>query len=297
MVNAKKAREERRAEIIKQNSKLVTKERNWFAIWTSISAVVVIIAIALVVTIANINEQKVSQVNAATMTPVGVVNDGFVTGKDGAIASTAEPYAIDTPLQASSYDREAGNNISIYFDGACPHCKEFDEANGPQIEEWVNNGVVDTVTLHPLAFLSNYSLDTGNAMSCVAEYSPEHTFDAQTWLISNPGASSKAILEGMRELGAVDSEDFTKCIRGGKYNKFVEEATMRAQTGPVPASAVQSISGTPTILVNGERYSGDPTPEVFASFVEHVTSGGTASDWAGGSQEIGEVATEVEEQN
>lgn len=294
MVNAKKARENRRA-VVEKNMKGFGKERNWFAIWTSLIAVVAIAAVAITVTAINLSEKEASQVEASTVTPTGTVNDGFPTGKNGALSSTAEPYKVDTPLEASGYDKSLGNTITVFFDGSCSFCEQFEKDNNTQISEWVDNGIVDTVNIHPVAFLGKYSYDAANALACVVEYSPENVFDAQGWLVTNNGSSTRQIVTGLNSVGVEKSDKFTQCVRGGKYNKFVEASTLRAQTGPVPQSTIQKVTGTPTVLVNGERYPGNPGPEAFASFVNHILEGGTTASWGEANQPEGETSTEIGE--
>lgn len=299
MVNAKKAKDEHREKARELAAKQYKpgKERNWFAIWTTAIVVIVFAVIAGVVTVATLNEQEASKVASSKVTPRGTVNDGFPVNADGLI-SDAEPYSIDATLEAAAYDPADGNTITIFSDTACPHCNEFDTNNNEQIKRWMEDGTIDVVNLHPVAFLTNYSAEGANAIACVAEYSPESVFDAQGWLVSNQQEAltgKKLVTALVKEVGVKHSDGLEKCIRGGKYDAFVAASSERAQTGPVPGTALTEtgITGTPSVFVNGERYPGDPDAAVFASFVFHVLDGGTAANWAGDLDITGETS-EVE---
>ncbi len=252
---------------------IVTKQRNWFPLIVTAIVVVVVLAIGITVVALNANHAQQNNAEQATSAPSGVVNDGFVVNKDG-LVSTEENQPVETTLSESTYDSEE-NNISLYVDYACPHCAEFDEANFPQIQEWLQDGTIDTVTIHPLAFLTSYSQLGGNAISCVAEYDPKNILKAHEALTANfdQGLNARETLNVLEEAGVTNDDEFTSCVRGGKYNTFITEATVRAQEGPIPASTIQNITGTPTVLVNGQRYSQNPTDaNAFAAFVTAVTT-------------------------
>lgn len=253
----------------KQNKKPVAykQPKDRFALWVSLATAVVAAIIIVIVVITTTNVNKQSNVDASTTTPNGVVNDGFVINKDGLVP--AEPTSIDTALAQSTYD-STQNNISLYIDYACPHCAEFEEANIGQLENWLKDGTVDTVTIHPISFLTQYSVDGANALSCVANYEPTRILEAHKLLISHHAdpLSPAKISNMLKDNGYNMTDEFNTCIRGGEYENFILKATERAQTGPIPQSTgVATISGTPTVLVNGQRYPQAPTDaEAFKAF-------------------------------
>jgi hypothetical protein len=52
----------------------------------------------------------------------------------------------------------------------------------------------------------------------------------------------------------------------------VQSATTRALNGPIPNSDLKSVSGTPTIIVNGSqfKYTTGFEPNEFAQFVQQI---------------------------
>lgn len=271
MVSSKKSKEDRRKSANLARAK--RKGPDWFVIICI--AVVVLLAAGIAGFLAyNNHADKVnSTVKSSNVSASNTINDGYTLTKDG--VKKAEPYSINQKIEASKYDSKE-NNVSLYIDYACPHCAEFEEGNIDQLKKWVNDGTIDSVSIHPIAFLSNYSLVAANAMQCVAEYNPDRIWDVSTYLTENhaSGWTAKQVYTNIQsELNVNSSDEFTKCVQGGKYDNEVLKATERAQAGPIPNSDIQNIQGTPTVLVNGNQYPGNPDPAAFKQYVEAVVSG------------------------
>ena len=67
----------------------------------------------------------------------------------------------------------------------------------------------------------------------------------------------------------LDDPDVNSCINGETFKSWVSAATARSGTGPLPNTSVPSVTGTPTVLVNGNQYTGSLTDaNAFASFVQ-----------------------------
>ena len=62
--------------------------------------------------------------------------------------------------------------------------------------------------------------------------------------------------------------DIDTCIEDPTYKTWVQEATERALAGPIANSELEKITGTPTVLVDGQQYVGalDDANE-FSAFV------------------------------
>jgi protein-disulfide isomerase len=272
MGKASRAKNSRQEKIGKYK---VKQQKDRFPLIVGSFVAVLALAITGLVIYFNVNDAQQTNVAASTVSPAGVVNDGFVINKDGLV--DAAPSKIDATLTASEYSSDK-NNISLYIDYACPHCADFEKANISQIETWLDNGTVDTVTVHPLAFLTQYSLDAANAFSCVANYEPNRILKAHEVLMDkhDAGLGNKQIVQLLKDNDFQLTDDFTKCIRGSEFEKFVLASTERAQTGPIPATepGTKNITGTPSVFVNGYKYQNDPANgEIFKTFVEAVVSG------------------------
>ena len=245
------------------------------------------IAVAVVAVIAVIALSISSSVKPAGPGPANMASDGIVLGigmqaqttaalADGAaiVPSVAAPDVID---------------IRIYQDYLCPYCKDFDTTNAEQIQRLVEDGAA-TVEVHPIALLtsrsagSQYSLRATNAAACVANYSPDSFWAFnQELFVQQPaegttGLDNAAIKAIILATGATNPAAINTCIDDKTFEKWAQAATERALTGPLPGSQVASVSGTPTVLVNGIQYTGSLTdPAVFNAFVLQVAAAAYAT--------------------
>jgi len=272
LVSAKKSKDERRKELALARVKKMNKGPDWFVIGCVALVVLLVVGVAGFLFVQSQADKEQTTVDASQTTAPNTIDDGYTITKDGAV--TAEAYDVETTLNASEYTSD-DVNVTAYVDYACPHCAEFDANNTDQIRGWLEDGTIDSYSIHPIVFLSDYSLVGANAMQCVAEYDPNKLLDVNDYLIGNfdQGLKSKQVLAGIYELGVPTNDDFAKCVRGGKYNDAVDAATARAQAGPIPESTIDNVQGTPTILINGQKYPGDPSASVFAEYVNLVASG------------------------
>ena len=171
--------------------------------------------------------------------------------------------------------------IRIYVDYLCPFCGDFERANGEQMEALIESGAA-TVEIHPIAILTarsagtQYSLRAANAAACVADAAPDSFWAFNSSLFADQpaegseGLSDEQLISLAGTAGATGVED---CIEDRDFAGFVQSATDRARTGPLPGSTVANVEGTPTILVNGRLYTGSLTDtEEFRAFVLQASS-------------------------
>jgi hypothetical protein len=76
----------------------------------------------------------------------------------------------------------------------------------------------------------------------------------------------------------VTSSEVASCIADQTYSGWVDASTQRALEGPIPNSDIDAVEGTPTVLVNGVKYSGSNSDA--AAFEAFVTAQTTAADTA-----------------
>lgn len=214
--------------------------------------------------------------------PVNMASDGILfTGTDdgeveavltGAVPADGAPVATDP----DAYDVPA--RIVTYVDYGCPFCNQFETTNGAQIEGLVAAGYA-TLEVHPLSILdrvflaSEYPTRAANAMACVAAEEPDAFLDANAALFANQPAEQTEGLtdDGIREIldgaGALNDE-VSACIGDRRYEGWVVAATERATNDPDLANPSTGSFGTPTVLVNGVRYTGAlDDPQAFAAFI------------------------------
>lgn len=235
---------------------------------------VVVIAIVAVVVFA-----VTSSIRPAGPGPANMASDGIVIG-EGMVAQTTAAIPADGTPSPSALDTSSGTvDIRVYLDYLCPYCGQFETTNGDQIKEWVSSGAA-TVEIHPIAILTTrsngtkYSERAANAAACVADTAPDSFFDFNALLFANQpeegtdGLSDAQLKDYAVQAGVEDTATVDSCIDDQSFVSWVRAATERATTGPLPGTDVASVSGTPTVLVNGEAYSGSLTdPDAFSSFV------------------------------
>ncbi|WP_157009249.1 DsbA family protein [Agromyces laixinhei] len=218
--------------------------------------------------------------------PANMASDGIVlTGVDGVVTPTETPAlaAGATPTPTVPDDSGTVANIVTYVDYLCPYCGDFETTNADSIRTMVESGAA-TLEVHPIALLTNksagtqYSLRAANAAACVADTSPESFFDFNALLFENqPEETSVGLSNGelkslAEQAGVTSLSSIEQCIDDTRFKAWVEDATTRALTEPVPNSDLASITGTPTVLVNGKQYGGSLTdPAEFQSFVLQAT--------------------------
>jgi protein-disulfide isomerase len=193
-------------------------------------------------------------------------------------------------LQAFTADKtptpDAGGEVPeivVYVDYQCPICQAFDIPNNPQLRSWTDTGAA-TLEIRPISFLDRASLNAyssraANAAFCVANFAPDAFFDFhEEMMINQPaegteGASDDEIYEIASQAGA-DSVEVKGCIQNKSFGDYVAQHTQTVLNEPQQGITV---SGTPTVLVNGKQYTwttGDEliSPDNFAEFVQAATA-------------------------
>jgi protein-disulfide isomerase len=248
------------------------------------------LVLVIVAVVAGIAFVITSAIRPPTAGPSNMASNGIVVGQQlKAVQTSAIPAGSDpvpTKIDANV------PNIRIYVDYLCPICGEFEAANAEQLGTWAENGTA-TVEYHPIAILTGrsagtqYSLRAANAAACVANYSPDSFFVFNTMLFDDQpeegteGHSDKelssmaktALNSGDESSSGGAVKSVSNCIDDGTFKNWVQEATDRATTQPVPNSKLEKVKGTPTVLVNDKQYTGSITdPKEFQAFVLSVAS-------------------------
>jgi protein-disulfide isomerase len=282
---SKKDRRDHAREIAREQREAEKKRRKRNRIILQGSVILGLIAVITVVTLVFIsaNRPVVPVPGPANMASDGILLQGDGTG--AIVAVPTDPIPVEgTPTPTDLADYSDTVNIVMYIDYLCPICRAFEEANGAQLEQWVSQGVA-TLEYHPISFLdrfsqgTRYSTRSANAAACVADTAPDSFFIATTALFANqPAENSSGLTNGeiistLEQVGVTDAE-VAECINDGTFLGWVADATERATTGPIPNSDLESITGTPTVIVDGYRYPGAiDNAEEFAAFVSAVATG------------------------
>lgn len=263
-----------KAKALREQQKKGDKLKRLF-IQLGIAASVLVVVGAVGLTIFSASTQSTAVPTNATF------NDGVKIGSD---------LKVYTPtFSPSSPNGETPIEIIVYVDYQCPICAIFELPNSAQMKEWVSSGAA-TLQMHTLSFLDGrgspnaFSSRAANAAMCVSEHSPDNFFDYNTRLFQSqptegaPGPENSDLIAFAEEVGATNLEQLGSCINNKSFGNWIKESTERALTEPIPGTDIQ-VSGTPTVLVNGEQYTWNTGEELasaarFAQFVQLVTSGG-----------------------
>ncbi len=211
--------------------------------------------------------------------PENMASDGIVIGQ-GFTAETTPAVAADEPPVATE-ERDDVVQIRVYQDYLCPFCGEFETANGEYIDGLLEDGVA-TIEYHPVSFLDRlslgeqYSTRAANAAACVAEAAPDAFHDWNRLMYENQpaenteGLTDDELIDIASQAGVDTNAAFSECIESVQFEGWVERATQDAQLEPGPSGEDGiEITGTPTVIVNGEQYRGQPSDAAsFTAFVQ-----------------------------
>jgi protein-disulfide isomerase len=293
-IQPRPSRNERR-EAAREKARLLREEqrkkerRNKWLIQGGV--IVVVLAIAALIGTMIFNNVRPEGPGPQNMASDGIVLVGGENGIEPVTTSAIPANGEPTPTEPDESGTVA--NIVVYIDYLCPYCGQFEQTNSESMRTMIEEGAA-TLEVHPIAILTNksagtqYSLRAANAAACVAEESPEAFFDFNALMFENQpeeltaGLSNGEIKKLAAEAGASSSVD--ECIDETRFKSWVEDATNRALTQPIPNSELESVKGTPTVLVNGKQYVGSlEDPAEFRAFVlqaageSYSESNGTAT--------------------
>ena len=242
---------------------------------------VAVLAVIAVVSLIIVN----TYLKPPTPGPLNMASDGITIGQDFKAVTTGALQPGDEPVSAASTDPNI-INIRVYLDYQCALCKKFETANEKQIATWLKTGAA-TLEIHPLAIFDSssigakYSTRSANAAACVANFSPDNffAFNALLFQLQPPeqteGLTDAKLISLAKQAKVKHPASITTCINKQSFKTWVNAATARAASGPIPNSKVGKVTQTPTVIVDGVKYSGalDDANE-FALFVN--TAAGNA---------------------
>jgi len=206
--------------------------------------------------------------------------DQTVGGDPSTLAATPTPTETPTPNPTST---AAPVDIRVYVDYMSSEARDFQAANAVQLSKWVGEDAA-TLTYYPVAMLTSksngtkYSLRAASAAACVATHSPDNFFAYNNELLTkqpaadSDGYSDDQLATMAQGIGVSDADTVRSCIEDETFTGWAKAATDRAIKG-LPGTDGQSLTATPTVLVNGTPYVGKMSdPKEFAQFVLTVDS-------------------------
>lgn len=153
---------------------------------------------------------------------------------------------------------DAPVTVDIYQDFICPFCGEFERANGADIKSLVDSGQMQ-LRIHPMNFLDStsqgtrYSSRAANALITVQKAEPDKALAFNSALFENQPAENST--------GLTDEEIAQLATSVGVSAKvvatFTDYANVDFATQSTKAANADGITSTPTILINGTKFSGN----------------------------------------
>ena len=212
-----------------------------------------------------------------------MASDGIQIGQGFVAKSTPALKSGDEPVPNERDESGEVIDIQMYVDYQCPFCQAFELTNGDYLDGLVENGGA-TVEIHPIAFLDNQSL--GNEVLLARdercrlrrELLPEPVLGLQPHPVREPAGRRHRGTHERRDhrvrrmqAGVEQPDEVAQCITDQSFKSWVSAATARAFAGPIPNSDVAQVKGTPTVIVNGQKYEGPiDDADAFAAFVVQV---------------------------
>ena len=224
------------------------------------------LAVLVVAIVAVIGLVIVNSVRPPSPGPANMLSDGIKISEGFKAVPTAALQPDDTPVPSKT---NAANviDLRIYLDYQCAGCGSFESANAAQIKKWVSIGAA-TLEIHPVAILDQaslgkkYSTRAANAAACVANYSPNQFFDFSALLFTNQpkenteGLSDDKIISLTKQAKVLKGDSISTCITDQEFKSWTNATTDRATTNPLAGTDVKKLASTPTVIIDGKKYSG-----------------------------------------
>lgn len=150
---------------------------------------------------------------------------------------------------------EDGPVVDVYRDFLCPPCKDFQRIHG---DDLITMALQNSITLrvHPRPMLDDRSTPPGysgraaHAAVCAYAEDPEKWFPAEIALFDNqPGDEGLPDHEIIYLVNEATGLDISECYEKGEYHVWLQEV--------VEPEALQAVSGTPEVLIDGQPFTGD----------------------------------------
>ena len=149
--------------------------------------------------------------------------------------------------------------VEIYYDYMCPACGAFEQANGDELDRLIGDGTA-RVVLRPISFLdeqsrgTRYSTRAANAFATVVDGAPDSAWDFHAALYEHqPTEGTDGLSDG--EIGDIARAagvpgDVVDGFGDGTFEPWVSSVTNAAFDA--------GLQGTPTIMIDGQPFAGDP---------------------------------------
>jgi protein-disulfide isomerase len=247
------------ARVLREQQARRDKRNKIIAIGGLAAAVVTLVVVAAIIIIPSLGPGIAYSADDADTVSLADVTAPAAAEDNGAI-----PVGQDGVAGVPAADGDVV--VSVYFDYMCPYCGQFEAANDAELAQLREEGGV-TVEYHPISFLdaqssgAEYSTRAGNAAAVVADQDPEHFAAFSSALFANQpeegtkGLTDEEIADLATEVGVPSAivDAFTDTAPDAEWRTF---APWLAATTNQASDDLGGIS-TPTVLIDGEQFTGD----------------------------------------
>lgn len=209
---------------------------------------------------------------SALQAPLRMASGGVVFGSGMLPLDGPRMDLLEGP-QTRDVDRTNGPiDVIVYVDYRCPHCLSFEEANGVTLQEAAASGNA-TVEIRPLTFMDRFSEGTAYSsraagfLACTVDTQPEDAWLAHSMLLTpdvqpageGPGLTNDELL-ALASIAFPVSDALADCVTTNTFVPFVQLINEWTFSNPVLGATdpALTISGTPSIVIAGELYEGNP---------------------------------------
>ncbi|MDO8143900.1 MULTISPECIES: thioredoxin domain-containing protein [unclassified Isoptericola] len=283
--NKSQRRDEARAEALAvQQQQAQRDRRNRMIVFAALGvAIAALVAVAVFILMGEADKKSVEDI------PLAEVADVPSTALEGG------GIPVGSDLVAGG-ENEGAPVVDEYLDYMCPVCGQFEEINAADVETMLTEGDA-TVVFHPVSILdrmsqgTDFSTRSASAAYWVADRAPESFFAFNEALFVNqPAENTEGLsdeeMASIAEEAGVPADVAAGIADGtarGTFGQYVYSLTSEASANPDLANANGGF-GTPTILVDGERFETWNQPGALLSAVQ--------GDGAAGADAEGESADE-----
>lgn len=175
---------------------------------------------------------------------------------------------IGASLEAGTTN-EGAPTVNVYLDYTCSYCSQFEQINAADLRTLAQDGTA-TVVFHPVSILdrsddyTGYSGQAANAAATVADRAPALFLDFSDRLFALYDAAVQAAVDsGATAVTEPTVADIQAAAVEVGVPQDVADAIADREFGDWVAATTRQFGrdgfqGTPTILVNGEDFSGWP---------------------------------------